>query len=199
MESISASAISTSASGTLQSGIVEELGMRLDLSGRPLVFSDRPDVEPDSRPGVRHDLAPLGEHRLDYVGEVEAALRNQLEDLRVIDIDAHADVEPHGRLLDVLLDEPIVGLDHAEVDVDLLAVRRDRQPTLVPAVKAHQLRVVERGQDVTVHRQEWLIEALDLSQRTGGSKRRVLPPVPELQAGGELDVVEVGLDQATQM
>src|SRR4051812_8461773 len=103
---ISSSPISTSTSGTCQSGIFEELRVGRDLLGGPLVLADRPDVEPDTRPRVHGDLAARLEHGVDHIGEVEMALRDQLDDIRVVDVDAHTHVKAHGGLFDVRVDEP---------------------------------------------------------------------------------------------
>src|SRR5207342_2484102 len=55
---ISASPISTSARGTRQSDIREDLRVSLDLGCRALVLPDRPDVEPDAGSRIDCDLAP---------------------------------------------------------------------------------------------------------------------------------------------
>ena len=114
---------------------------------------------------------------------------NQLGDIRVVDVDTHADVEAHRRLLDVVLDEAVVRLDHPEVDVDVLAVGRDRETALVTTVEAHQLGEVERGEHVAVHCQEGLIQVFDHLQRARGPERGILPDVAKLQPLGEVDAV----------
>ena len=145
------------------------------------------------------DLAPGLQHGIDHVGEVEVARWNQLRDIRVVNVDTHADVEGHRRLLDVVLDEAVVRLDHPEVDIDVLAVGRDRETALVTAVEAHQLGEVERGEHVAVHRQEGLIQVFDHLQRARGPERGVLPDVAKLQSLGEVDAVQVRLDQPAEM
>src|SRR4051812_15477444 len=102
-----ASSIRRGAPATAESDILKELRMRLDLGRRTLVLADRPDVEPHSLSLEDRHLALGPEHRVDHVGEIEVAFGNQLDHVRVVHVDPHADVEAHRRLLDVLGDEAI--------------------------------------------------------------------------------------------
>lgn len=50
--------------------------------------------------------------------------------------------------------EAALALDHAEVDVDPLAVHGDRQRGFLPTMELEELTVVERREDVAVHDDE---------------------------------------------
>ena len=66
-------------------------------------------------------------------------------------------------------------------------------------VEAHQLRKIQGGEHVPVHCQKRLVEAFDARQGAGRSEGFILPPIAQLEVIGEIDVVEIGLDQPAEV
>ncbi len=102
----------------------------------------------------------------------------------VVGVDAHADLVIELWLLAEADDPVALGLDDAEVDVDSLSVRRHGQRGPAALVERHQLLVVERGEDVAVHRYERALQVRHEPQSARRAQCLLLPHPGQLQIAG---------------
>jgi len=141
-------------------------------------------------PGVPVDtdlLTPI-EERVDEIGEVEGdPCGDHLEHLGLHDVDAHADERRDLGLLDES-DEParLLRLDDPVVQAGLPLVHSDGQDETVGQVEVDELPEIERRQDVPVHHEKRLVQALD--QRERRWTRHVNPTL----AGRTLGILGLG-------
>ena len=80
------------------------------------------------------------------------------EHARAVHVNAHRDVVGERRLLAVAGDEAIRGLDDAEIDVYVFAVRRYGERRLALAVVIDERAVLELGQHVAVDHEKVSLE-----------------------------------------
>ena len=95
----------------------------------------------------------------------------------------------------------VVELDHPEVDRHLLGLHGDRQRGAGLAVVLDQRAVVERREDVAVHRQERALEIGHHAQGSGRAERLLRLPVPvELERiRDDRALAEVDADQVAEV
>src|ERR671922_711096 len=143
---------------------VAVLGPRLD---RLLVVVRPADVEPHAAEAVGADGKLSREKRLDEVREVVLlALGNELENLRLHHVDAHAHRRHDlGLLFEGMESRSNIEVKHSVVDSDRPIVRRDRQHVSLLTVVLQELSIIGRRQDVAVHAHEGPVEAVDEPQR----------------------------------
>src|SRR4051794_38684103 len=177
----------------------EPLGLALDREGRALVLLERPDVVPVRVAAERGDALPGRQEAKHELRELAGPVGQVAERALVVDVDAHAHVEPEARLLAVVADLAVLGLDDPEVDVDTLGMHRDRQRGVTLSVERHQLAVVERREDVPVHDEEGPAEVGDVAQGAGRPERLALPVVADPSLGRQVRLAQVELDELPQV
>ena len=129
------------------------------------------------------------------IGEVEVlAGRDQVHDLPLENVDAHAHVVRDRRFLVVVDDPRPLDPDHAELDRHLTLERRNRRGRTARFVKGDELPKIERREEVSVHHQQPLGRIRERGKRAGGAERLILPQGFQLHSE-PLPVPEVRLDQ----
>src|SRR5436305_9460279 len=177
------------------------VGEQLGVRDRALVLADGPDVVPLGLALVGGDLLAGLQQPQHEVRELARPARRQVvQRARLVDVDAHAHVVVERRLLAVADHAPLFGLDDAELDRHLLGMGGDGQRGALVVMEGDEVAVVQRGEDVAVHRDERLVEAGDGAQRARGALRLVLPVPVELKAVGEDPLLrEVQLDELAEV
>ena len=107
---------------------------------RALVVVGTADIKPQTVGDIRAHTLPVRQEPKYEIRKVEVLACHDVAQHRgLVDVHAHAHVIKVLRLLDVVGDSGgVVEFEHAEVDLDVASLRRDRQHGPVLAVKTDQ-------------------------------------------------------------